>query len=71
MPQLPSPNARDSNSPVLPTRLSDLTQDIDTSHGYRPVKKALKGLSALRLSLSWVLGLLLWFLGVLALTLAQ
>ncbi|KAF9449716.1 hypothetical protein P691DRAFT_790582 [Macrolepiota fuliginosa MF-IS2] len=56
VPQLPPPNACGSVSAVLPTKLKHLTQDISVPYRCRPLKKALKGLSALRLSLSWVSG---------------
>lgn len=54
VPPLLSPNKHMAPSYKLPTRLSDLIRDAEGQSDRRPLKKVLKGLSTLRLSLSWV-----------------
>ncbi|KAJ3562385.1 hypothetical protein NP233_g9608 [Leucocoprinus birnbaumii] len=54
VPSLCSPNVYTSVSLKLPTRLSDLTRDTEGQSDLHPLKKAVKGISALRVSLSWV-----------------
>jgi hypothetical protein len=54
VPPLASPNTLCPPSFALPAKLQDLTQNGDELYGRLKLEKNLRGLPALRLSLSWV-----------------